>query len=81
MMWHVVFAEPGDYLNRAQTDRATMAIQAARELIGQSVEVRRIIDLMVAASRDQNLTVISKMAGLLDDAPVPSRDSGTSASS
>ena len=44
MMWHVVFAEPGRLPQSRATRSRDHAIQAARELIRQSVEVRRIIE-------------------------------------
>jgi hypothetical protein len=44
MMWHVVFAEPGRLPQSRATRSRDHAIQAACELISQSVEVRRIIE-------------------------------------
>jgi hypothetical protein len=44
MMWHVVFAEPGRLPQSRAAKSRDRAIQAACELLSQSLDVRRILE-------------------------------------
>lgn len=63
MMWHVVFAEPGQLPKSCAARSREAAIHSACELLACGIDVRRVIEPSGHSSNAQSLMGITTAAG------------------